>query len=51
MLFALNMLVGTESGGTYTALEYTQWLQAAGLAGVHRVKMPGPADLMIGERS
>ena len=51
VLFAINMLVGTEAGGTYTALEYTTWLQDAGLSGVHRLKMPGPADLMVGEKA
>ena len=50
VLFALNMLVGTEAGGTYTEAEYSSWLNAAGLAAVRRVRLPGPADLMVGAR-
>jgi predicted O-methyltransferase YrrM len=50
-LFALNMLVGTASGNTYTEEEYASWLRAAGFAGVRRVKLPGPADLMLATRA
>jgi (2Fe-2S) ferredoxin/predicted O-methyltransferase YrrM len=51
VLFAINMLVGTEAGGTYTAEEYASWLGEAGLGAVRRVRLPGPTDLMIGVRS
>jgi len=50
VLFALNMLVGTEAGSTYTEEEYASWLKAAGLSAVRRVRLGGPADLMIGAR-
>ncbi len=50
VLFAINMLVGTEGGSTYTEAEYAEWLGAAGLGAVERVRLPGPADLMIGVR-
>ena len=50
VLFAINMLVGTEAGGTYTEAEYAGWLEAAGLGGVHRVRLTGPADLMVASR-
>jgi (2Fe-2S) ferredoxin/SAM-dependent methyltransferase len=50
VLFAINMLVGTEAGSTYTEAEYAAWLEAAGLAQVRRVRLPGPADLMVGVR-
>jgi (2Fe-2S) ferredoxin/SAM-dependent methyltransferase len=50
VLFALNMLVGTEAGGTYTEEEYASWLKAAGLGAVTRIRMAGPADLMVGAR-
>ena len=33
-LFAVNMLVNTESGNTYTEEEYRGWLGAAGFQGV-----------------
>jgi SAM-dependent methyltransferase len=50
VLFSLNMLVGTPSGGAYREAEYAAWLGAAGLAGVERVRLPGPAHLMIGRK-
>jgi (2Fe-2S) ferredoxin/predicted O-methyltransferase YrrM len=50
VLFAINMLVGTEAGSTYTEAEYAAWLEAAGLAAVRRIRLPGPADLMVGAR-
>jgi len=51
VLFAINMLVGTEAGSTYTEEEYTSWLKAAGLVRVRRIRLAGPADLMVGERA
>ncbi len=51
VLFAINMLVGTEAGSTYTEAEYTSWLEAAGLTGVRRIALPGPAHLMVGVRA
>ena len=50
VLFAINMLVGTEAGGTYSEEEYASWLTAAGLTGVRRIRLKGPADLMVGIR-
>jgi predicted O-methyltransferase YrrM len=50
-LFAINMLVGTEAGSTYTEAEYASWLEAAGLVRVRRCRLDGPADLMVGERA
>jgi (2Fe-2S) ferredoxin len=46
-LFALNMLVGTESGGTWSEAEYAAWLHEAGFADVRRVPLAGPSDLVI----
>lgn len=46
-LFALNMLVGTRAGSSYSEPEYAAWLKAAGFAESKRVRMPGPANLMI----
>jgi len=50
VLFAINMLVGTEAGGTYTEAEYASWMTAAGLTAVQRIRLKGPADLMVGTR-
>jgi len=35
-LFALNMLVNTEAGDTYTGAEVQDWMEAAGVTGVMR---------------
>ncbi|MCX7602594.1 MAG: methyltransferase, partial [Bryobacteraceae bacterium] len=35
-LFAVNMLIGTRSGSTYTEEEYASWLKEAGFAAVRR---------------
>ncbi len=49
-LFALNMLVNTRAGSSYSEPEYDAWLKQAGFAETKRVRMPGPANLMIGTK-
>jgi SAM-dependent methyltransferase len=49
-LFSLNMLVGTRAGASYSEPEYTDWMKHAGFAEVKRVRLPGPANLMIGTK-
>lgn len=49
-LFALNMLVGTHEGSSYSENEYVAWLREAGFRKVKRVRLPGPAHLMVGTR-
>ena len=46
-LFALNMLVGTRAGASYSEPEYEEWLKAAGFALTKRIRIPGPVNLMI----
>ncbi len=43
-LFALNMLVGTREGNTYTEEEYSAWLREAGFKDIRRL---GPG-IMVG---
>jgi predicted O-methyltransferase YrrM len=50
-LFALNMLVGTREGSSYSRSEYKNWLEQAGFTDVRHVGLPGPASLMIGVRT
>jgi (2Fe-2S) ferredoxin/SAM-dependent methyltransferase len=50
-LFALNMLVGTAAGSSYSEPEYREWLDGAGFRDVRHVRMPGPASLMIASPS
>jgi (2Fe-2S) ferredoxin/2-polyprenyl-3-methyl-5-hydroxy-6-metoxy-1,4-benzoquinol methylase len=49
-LFALNMLVGTPEGSSYTREEYESWLRQVGFDDVRYVPLPGPTALMIGQR-
>jgi (2Fe-2S) ferredoxin/cyclopropane fatty-acyl-phospholipid synthase-like methyltransferase len=49
-LFALNMLVGTQAGSTYTEAEYATWLSEAGFQDVRHIRLPGPSGLIIGRR-
>ena len=50
-LFALNMLVATHGGATYSEPEYDAWLKAAGFAEVKRIRMPGPINLIVASRN
>ncbi|HXZ42220.1 MAG TPA: methyltransferase [Terriglobales bacterium] len=47
-LFSLNMLVATDAGASYSELEYTLWMKAAGFTEVVRINLPGPSDLIVG---
>ncbi|MGH3086108.1 MAG: class I SAM-dependent methyltransferase [Rubrobacteraceae bacterium] len=46
-LFAINMLVLTPGGGTYSAREYESWLTAAGFEEVEVATMPGRTTVLI----
>jgi len=50
VLFSINMLVGTPSGRSYRESEYRTFFADAGLVGVERVRLPGPAHLVIGRK-
>jgi (2Fe-2S) ferredoxin/SAM-dependent methyltransferase len=47
-LFSLNMLVNTDAGASYSELEYTSWMKAAGFPEVCRINLPGPSSLIVG---
>lgn len=49
-LFALNMLVGTRGGSSYSEAEYAAWLGEAGFREVRHTRLPGITGLMIGSR-
>jgi branched-chain amino acid transport system ATP-binding protein len=49
-LFALNMLVGTPAGDTYTEPEIRGWMQDAGLGAIERRDTPFGASLLVGRR-
>lgn len=50
-IFALNMLVATRAGDTYTEDEVRSWLAETGFGDVTRVDPPSGATLIIGKRS
>jgi 2-polyprenyl-3-methyl-5-hydroxy-6-metoxy-1,4-benzoquinol methylase len=47
-LFALNMLVGTKHGDSYTADEITTWMEEAGLSGFRLLTAESGMQMMIG---
>jgi SAM-dependent methyltransferase len=49
-LFALNMLVGTDGGDTYTESEVREWMEAAGLAAIARKDTAFGTTLLIGTK-
>lgn len=50
-LFAVNMLINTESGGTYTEQEYRSWLVGAGFEELEILPVTGrEAHLMVARR-
>ncbi len=48
--FALNMLVGTEDGDTYTEAEIKSWLIKSGFTGIRRLEGEGPASMIIARK-
>jgi ubiquinone/menaquinone biosynthesis C-methylase UbiE len=49
-LFAVNMLVNTEAGNSYTVAEYNGWLKGVGFRKVRFRRLPGGSDLLLGQR-
>jgi len=50
LLFAVNMLVNTEEGDTFTFGEYRQWLEAAGFRRVRTLETPSPSPLIVADK-
>jgi ubiquinone/menaquinone biosynthesis C-methylase UbiE len=50
LIFALNMLVNTERGDTYTLAEYTRWLQEAGFPLVTTADIGSHSPAVVGQR-
>jgi len=49
-LFAVNMLVNTEGGNSYSADEYRDWLRAAGFRKIVFRRLEAPSDLIVAEK-
>lgn len=50
VLFAVNMLLNTEDGDTYSFQEISQWLREAGFGHARRIEPGGPSTLIVAER-
>lgn len=48
IIFALNMLINTEVGDTYTLAEYTAWLKDAGFTRVETADIGSHSPLVVG---
>ena len=51
LIFAVNMLVNTEAGGTYAFEEIAGWLTEAGFVNPRQLPVPGPSPLILATRS
>jgi len=51
VLFALNMLVGTEAGDTYTESEVRRWMLDAGVGRVEKRDTPFGTSVIVGRRA
>jgi SAM-dependent methyltransferase len=51
LIFAVNMLVNTEAGGTYAFEEIAGWLTEAGYTNPRQLPAPGPSPLILATRS
>jgi ubiquinone/menaquinone biosynthesis C-methylase UbiE len=51
LIFAINMLLNTDRGGTYTLSEYTHWLHAAGYARVETADIGLHSPAIIAHKS
>lgn len=47
LIFALNMLVASKEGGTYSIAEYTDWLQGAGFSNVETLDVGIHSPLVV----
>jgi len=47
LIFALNMIVNTDEGDTFSLAEITAWLTQAGFTDVRTLDAPGPSPLIL----
>ena len=47
LYFAVNMLVNTDSGDTYSFEEISEWLKEAGFVNARLLESPGPSPLVL----
>jgi len=49
-MFAVQMLVNTEKGDTFSFNEIKKWLEEAGFKKVRKLEAPGPSPLILATR-
>ena len=50
LIFAVNMLVFTAAGDTFTFAEYAKWLKETGFTAVESIEAPAPSPLIVATR-
>ena len=50
LMFAVNMLVNTDKGDTFSFNEVKSWLDKAGFKKVRKLEAPGPSPLVLARR-
>jgi SAM-dependent methyltransferase len=50
LLFAVNMLVATDDGDTFSFEEIASWLREAGFVDVRQLNSPGPSPLILASK-
>lgn len=50
LIFAVNMLVNTDDGDTYSFEEIAAWLKEAGFANARTLESPGPSPLILANK-
>ncbi len=51
LLLALNALLGTREGDTFTFSEYRQWLMSTGFSAVQTIEISGHSPVVVGLKS
>ena len=51
LIFAVNMLVNTDEGDTFSFSEIAEWLKEAGFENARTVDAPGPSPLILANRA
>jgi ubiquinone/menaquinone biosynthesis C-methylase UbiE len=50
LIFAVNMLVHTDEGDTFTFGEMSAWLREAGFVNPRQLEVPGPSPLILADK-
>lgn len=50
LIFAVNMIINTEAGNTYSFEEMSDWLREAGFQNVRQLEAPAPSPLILADK-